>query len=159
MRGRGRRLAAAILDAVTYAALSAVVATIVSAAITIPLGYGLWGVMYGLFLLALFTFGFASVASWPSSAWRSPNLSFDILFRSGDEDDETVVPWVDTEPSAESGGRDQTAFEALVQRLPPARFLPARPADRLPTWVRLYLSSFAIAAVSYWLNIGVGVTA
>lgn len=160
MSTRGRRLAAAVLDAVTYALTAAVVVTLAAALISFPLGQGLFGVVYLQFIVALLCFGFATLVSWPGSAWQSPNLSFDVLFGGGrEEDDETVVPWVDLGPTESSGDPDQTPFQALVQRLPPARFLPTPPSQRLPTGLRLYLAAFTIAAISYWLNVHGGVTA
>lgn len=151
MRAPWRRIVAALLDAVTYALTAAALATLVSALVSYPLGYGLVGVKFGLFYIGFLVFAVAIVVSWPGSAWKNPNLSFDVLFRSGD-DEETVVPWVDTEPSEQSGEPEQTPFQALVQRLPPARFLPATPGRRLPTGFRLFLAAIAIHLTSFVLE-------
>lgn len=158
MSGRGSRLLAAILDAVTYALVAAAIATSVAAILSLPLGAGLVGVKYVLFYVGFAVFGAAIIVSWPSSAWRDANLSFDFLSFGEDEDeDETTVPWVDTDPSTESGRPEQTPFQALVQALPPARFLPARPADRLPTGLRLFLAAIAIHGTSFVLEAVFGV--
>lgn len=155
MSARGRRLVAAVLDAVTYAVAAAAIATAVTAVVSFPLGHGLVGVKFGLFYLTFLVFAAATAVSWPGSAWKSPNLSFSLLtldFLGSKDEEEPTVPWVDTDPSGESGTTDETPFQALVQRLPPARFLPARPAHRFPTGLRLFLAAFAIAATSIILE-------
>lgn len=161
MTTRGRRLAAAILDAVTYALAVAAITTIVSALVSFPLGYGLVGVKYGLFYLGFVVFLLAIVVSWPGSAWKAVDLSFDLIMpapgRGSDRDDEPEVPWVDMEPSGQSGTANQTVFQAFVQQLPPARFLPAHPADRLPDGLRLFLAAFAVHGTSFALEVVFGV--
>lgn len=154
MNTSGRRLVGAVLDAVTYAATAVVITFLFGALVSFPLGYGLVGVKYALFYLGFAAFAIAIVVSWPGSAWKRPSLSFDLLsFDGRSNDDETTVPWVDTDPGDESGTTDQTPYQALVQRLPPARFVPVRPADRVPTGLRLFLAAFAIHGTSFVMEV------
>jgi len=161
MSERGRRFAAAILDAVTYAVAVVAITTLLSALVSFLLGHGLVGVKYGLFYLGFVVFLLAIVVSWPGSAWKDVDLSFDLVVpvpgRGSGSDDEVDVPWVDTEPSGESGTADQTVFQAFVQRLPPARFLPAHPAGRLPDGLRLFLAAIAVHGTSFALEVVFGV--
>lgn len=156
-RPRGRRLVAAVVDAVTYALLAAVLATGVAALVSLPLGFGLVGVKYALFYLGFLVFAIAVVVSWPGSAWQDVDLSFGLLTRGPSEDDEPTVPWVDTAPSGRSGEPEQTPFQATVQAVPPARLVPAPPSDRLPTGLRLFLAALAIHATSLALETVFGV--
>jgi hypothetical protein len=152
MSARGRRWLAALLDSVTYALTAAGLATAASALVSYPLGAGLVGVKFGLFYLGFLVFAIAIVVSWPGSAWQDANLSVDLLSIWRDDDEETAVPWVDTEPSGTSGEPAESPFQAVVQALPPARFLPARPDERLPTGFRLFLAAIAIHATSFVLE-------
>lgn len=160
MSSRGRQFIGAALDAVTYAATAAVITFLFAALVSFPLGYGLVGVKFGLFYLGFAAWAIAIVVSWPGSAWKRPNLSFDLLSLGGNtDDDETTVPWVDTDPSGESGEPDQTPYQALVQSLPPARFVPVRPSYRVPTGIRLFLAAFTIHATSFVMETVFGIAA
>lgn len=159
MSPRGRRLVGAALDAATYAATAAGITFLFAALVSFPLGYGLVGVKYALFYIGFAAWAIAIVVSWPESAWKRPNLSFDILSFGGSDDEDTTVPWVDTDPSGQSGEPDQTPFQALVQSLPPARFVPVPPSYRVPTGIRLFLAAFTIHAVSFVMEAVFGVVA
>lgn len=159
MSTRGRRLVGVLLDAITYAATAAGITFLFGVVISFPLGYGFVGVKYVLFYLGFAAWALAIVVAWPGSAWKRPNLSFDLLSFGGSDEEETTVPWVDTDPAGESGDPDQTPYQALVQQLPPARFVPVPPADRVSTGIRLFLAAFAIHGTSYTMEVVFGVAA
>ena len=120
------RVARAV-DAVQYAlGLTVVVASLLLPA-SFVVGAGLTGVKYGLFLFGVLSMGYATLLAWP----RSPS------------DLET-----------EGVDREETRFQELLRRLPPAAWYPLAPEERYLDWTRLYLatgclwlSSFALEAV------------
>lgn len=126
-----------LLDAVTYAALVAVLVTAVAAIVSFPLGYGWVGVKYGLFWVGWLTFGYAVFTLRPTPPWK-------------DEDERSGE-------SIPKGNAGETRFQRVVQSLPPARFVPLPKVDRLPESVKLFLSAIALLATSFALEAVFGV--
>lgn len=129
MAAAGSRLARAI-DAAQYAVGLTVLVSIGSFLLGLLAGNGPWGVVYGLFVVGILAGGYATVLAWP----RSP-------------------------ASLENEGRDreETRLQAFLRRFPPASWYPLAPADRYRNWIRLYLATGLMLAVSYVLNVVVGI--
>lgn len=87
-------------------------------------GWGLLGVKYGLFLVGWLVFGYGALQLRPRAAWK-------------DDEGGTATP------------RSETRFQALVQSLPPARFLPLAPGERLSTAARIFVGSVLMLATSF----------
>lgn len=121
---------ARIVDAVQYAVgLTLLVAGIVLA-VSLLVGRGLWGVKFGLFLVGFLSLGYATVLAWP----KSP-----------------------ADVGRETHDREETRLQALFRRGPPAAWYPLPARDRYPDWVRLYLASLTMLALSYSLEAFFGV--
>ncbi len=120
-----------LLDAVSYAVWLTVLFSALSAALAVLAG---WrpapGVKYGLFVFGWLAFGFGTFKLLPSRPWKDDEGSVDAL----------------------GADADQTRFQALVQRLPPARFRPVPVADRLPTGARVFVGSLAMLGTSIVLE-------
>lgn len=110
----GASRVARLLDALQYAIGLTVGTAGGLLLLSIPLGVGLTGVKYGLFLIGVLSMGYATLLAWP----RSPS-----------------------DLNAEGVNREETRFQAFVRRVPPAAWYPLTPSDRYLDWVRLYLAT------------------
>ncbi|WP_160134329.1 DUF7555 family protein [Halococcus salsus] len=120
------------LDAATYAVVVVLCVAAAAAVVSLPLGWGLVGVKYALFFAGFLVFGV-------STLWLRP-----------------TPPWKDDEGSA--GRREESRFQAAVQRAPPLRRYGLVPDDRLSPAAKLFLSSLLMLAVSFALETVFGVT-
>lgn len=115
--------------AAVFVAFSVAGAAIVGAAVA-P------AVKYGFFVLGWLTFGYGTLLLLPSRPWNDDDNT-DLL--------EAAVDGEDSE------------FQSFVQRLPPARFRPLPPNRRLPTGVRVFLSSLFVLGTSIVLEFAFGI--
>lgn len=120
-----------LLDAVTYAVWLTVAFALVSAVLSVLVGWpAAPGVKYGLFVFGWLAFGYGTFKLLPSRPWK---------------DDGEPGPF-------EAGAGEATKFQALVQRLPPARLRPTPVVARLPTGIRVFLASLVMLAASIALE-------
>lgn len=126
---RGRQA----LDAAVYAVVLVAVVVGASAVVSLPVGWGLVGVKYVLFVLGFFLFGVSTFQLRPRPPWKD------------DDTGETV------------GTRDESRFQRLVQRVPPLGRYGLAPDDRLSPAAKRFLSSLLLLAVSFVLETVFGV--
>lgn len=120
-----------LLDAVTYAVWLTAAFVVVSAVLALLVGWRVApGVKYGLFVFGWLAFGYGTFKLLPSRPW---------------EDDDERGPF-------EVAAGEDTRFQALVQRLPPARFRSIPVVHRLPTGVRVFLASLVMLGTSLALE-------
>ena len=118
-----------LLDVAAYGVWLTVLFAVLSAVLAVLVG---WrpapGAKYGLFVFGWLAFGYGTFKLLPSRPWK---------------DDDGDVPG----PLAVGAG-EETKFQSLVQRLPPARFRRIPPVQRLPTGVRVFVGSLVMLATS-----------
>lgn len=143
-RNRGRVLALVVLDALTYAAVVALVATVVSLVLGVATGGGVVRGKRVLFVLGFGLMTYATVRLWPTSVEDVTD---------GPGDDAAAV--ASTVPRGTDEG---TRFQRLVAALPPVRWvsLPS-PDDRLSPAGKLFLGSVLALLVSFAMEVGFGV--
>lgn len=141
MSDRPARWAAQAADALVYGlVLTAIVGGGVGliggvlSVLGFPWGWGLVGVKYGLFLFGWLIFGYGTLQLRPRAAWK------------------------EAEGGAALTAREETRFQAFVQSLPPARFLPLEPGDRLSTALRIFIGSLLMLGTSLVMEFVFGVT-
>lgn len=121
-----------LLDLATYGVALTLLFTAVSAVLAVAFGAPVaQGVKYGLFVFGWLAFGYSTFLLMPSRAWKDNDSGYDPFGAPSNE---------------------QTGFQSLVQRLPPARFRQIRPSNRLPTGVRLFVASLLILGTSIVLE-------
>ncbi|MUV61643.1 hypothetical protein [Halobacterium sp. CBA1126] len=122
---------AVLLDVTGYAVWLTVAFAAAAAALAVLAGWpAAQGVKYGLFVVGWLAFGFGTFKLLPSRPWK-------------DDDDGGRF---------ETAAGEDTAFQSLVQRLPPARFRPVPVVHRLPTGVRVFLASLVMLGTSLALE-------
>ncbi|MFW6384130.1 MAG: DUF7555 family protein [Halodesulfurarchaeum sp.] len=121
---------ARLVDAVQYALGLSAAVTVLLLPVSLAVGSGLTGVKYGLFLFGVLSMGYATLLAWP----RSPS------------DLET-----------EGVDREETWFQGLLRRLPPAAWYPLAPEERYLDWTRLYLATVCLWLSSFALEAVLGV--
>lgn len=126
-----------LLDVVSYAVWQTVLFSALSAVLAVLSG---WrpapGVKYGLFVFGWLAFGYGTFKMLPSRPWR--------------DSDGGVDPF-------ETGANEQTKFQELVQRLPPARFRPVPVPNRVPTGARVFIGSLVMLGTSIVLEQAFGI--
>ncbi|WP_336035886.1 DUF7555 family protein [Halobacterium yunchengense] len=128
------------LDAVTYAAATTVAFGVLSGVTSVAVGGRFApGVKYGLFVFGWLAFGYGTLLLWPQAPYK-------------DDDDGGPFELLDA-----GSGPPDTAFQRLVQRLPPARFRPVPHSMRLPTGARVFAAAVAMMAASFLLETALGV--
>lgn len=121
---------ARLVDGLQYAVGLTLTVAILSLPVSLLFGAGLTGVKYGLFLFGLVAMGYATFLAWP----RSPS------------DLET-----------EGVNREETRFQDLIRRVPPAAWFPLPPKERYLDWVRLYMATTVLWLSSFGLEAVLGV--
>ena len=142
-----RRLRQA-LDALVYAAAVTGLVFFVGLVLSLLVGAGLVGVKYVLFLVGLLLFGYSTFQLRPQRPWDT------------EKTDDGGVEVVRADDDMESiGSREQTKFQAAVQRLPPLSRYSIPPEERLPVGLKLFLSSLAVLGTSFVMEAVFGVAA
>ena len=140
------RRARKALDAVVYALAVAAVVFLLGALLGLLLGGGLVTAKYVMFVLGLLLFGYATFQLRPDPPWDTTRT----------EDGEIKV--TRNEPSGEVvRGRDETRFQAWVQRIPPLPWYSLPPGQRFSVAFKLFLASLATLAWSFVLETVFGV--
>jgi hypothetical protein len=130
--GQARRARQA-LDVLMYAVVWVATLVAVSAVVSFPLGGGWVGVKYVLFFVGFFLFGLSALRLRPTPPWK--------------DDRET------------SGEREETRFQAFVQRLPPLGRYGLAPDERLSAATKLFIASVLSLVFSYLLETVFGIKA
>ncbi|SIR54089.1 hypothetical protein SAMN05421858_2722 [Haladaptatus litoreus] len=135
-----------VLDALVYAIAVAGFAFVVGVVVSFSLGSDLVGVKYFLFLIGFLLFGYATLLMLPSAPW-------DV-----NKTDDGGVEIVRNEERGEViGSREETRFQATVQRIPPLSRYPIPPEERFPSSMKLFVASIAVLATSYIMETVFGV--
>ncbi|UPW01777.1 hypothetical protein M0R88_06660 [Halorussus gelatinilyticus] len=136
------------VDGVVYAVAVAAVVFVIGAAIGLLVGGGLVTAKYVMFVLGILLFGYATFQLRPDPPWDTTET----------EDGELKV--TKNEPSGRVvGGRDETKFQAAVQRIPPLPWYSLPPNQRFSAAFKLFLASLATLAWSFVLETVFGVAA
>lgn len=140
---RGRQ----VLDALVYAIVVTGVAFAIGGVVSFPLGGGLLGIKYFLFLVGFVLFGYGAFQLRPSRAWNVDKSGDEIEIERNEKTGEVV------------GSREETRFQSAVQRLPPLLRYSIPPEERFPPGAKLFLASVAILLTSFLMEavFGVGV--
>jgi len=140
---RGRQ----VLDALVYAIVVTGVAFVIGAVVSFPLGGGLLGIKYFLFLVGFVLFGYGAFQLRPSRAWKVDKSGDEIEIERNEKTGDVV------------GSREETRFQSSVQRLPPLSRYSIPPDERFSPDAKLFLASIAILLTSFLMEavFGVGV--
>jgi hypothetical protein len=143
-----RRLRQA-LDAAMYAVAVTGVVFAFGGVVSVAVGAGLVGVKYTLFLVGLLLFGYGAFQLRPGRPWDVDKAGDEVeIVRRGDDENKRSI-----------GSREETTFQATVQRIPPLSRYSIPPEERLPPGVKLFVSSLAVLGTSFAMEavFGVGV--
>lgn len=143
-----RRLRQA-LDAVVYAVAVTGAASVVLGVVSVVLGSGLVGLKAGLFLVGLLMGGYATFLLLPERPWdtrKTGDGSVEIVRRDDSKDP--------------IGSREETKFQAMVQRLPPLTRYSIPPEERLSPGAKLFIASLVVLGTSATMEFvfGVGIS-
>lgn len=143
----GRRARQAV-DAVVYAVAVAGVVFGLGLAVGLLAGGGLVTAKFVMFVVGILAFGYATFQLRPDPPWDT------------EETEEGEIKVTRNEPDGRvMGGRDETRFQAAVQRIPPLPWYSLPPDERLSVAFKLFLASLATLAGSFVLEAVFGVTA
>lgn len=124
-----------ILDVTVYAVSVTLVIALLSAAVSLPFGNILTGVKWGLFIVGWITVAYGSFQLRPKPPKK----------RIGNSN------------SGESGGREETWFQAQTQRMPPLRRRSIPPERRFSRSLKLFISGVVVLATSFLMETVLGV--
>ncbi|WP_276299556.1 DUF7555 family protein [Halorussus lipolyticus] len=142
------RRARQALDAVTYGIAVAAVVFVLGALLGFLLGGGLVTAKFVMFVVGILLFGYATFQLRPDAPWDTK------------ETDDGKVKVTKNEPSGSViGGRDETTFQAIVQRIPPLSQYSLPPEERLSVGAKLFVASLATLAWSFLMETVFGVVA
>lgn len=140
--GAGFRMRQAV-DALVYGLVFTLVVLLVSAAVSFSLGAGWFGVELTLFFLGMSLLAYAAFQLRPAKRW-------DVEFE--DDGYELVRP---NEQGRVVGSREESRFQAAVQRVPPLPRLGLAPEARLSPAAKLFVAAAMLLAASLLLEIAV----
>jgi hypothetical protein len=124
-----------LLDAAVYAVSITAVFAAISAIVSLPLGNVLTGVKWGLFITGWLTLAYATFQLRPTPSWR----------RVGEDAGDTKTK------------REETRFQAWVQRVPPLRRRSLPPEKRFPVALKLFIGGVVVLATSFLMEAAFGV--
>ncbi|USZ66791.1 hypothetical protein NGM10_08600 [Halorussus salilacus] len=136
------------LDAVTYAIAVAAVVFVGGAAVGFAVGGGLVTAKFVMFVVGLLLFGYGTFQMRPDPPWGTESTEDGEIKVTRNEQSGTVV-----------GGRGETRFQSVVQRIPPVSRYSLPPDERLSVAAKLFIASIAVLAWSFVMEtvFGVGV--
>ncbi len=140
------RRARKAVDAVVYAVAVAAVVFALGTILGVLLGGGLVTAKYVMFLLGILLFGYATFQLRPDPPWDTTETEEGELKVTKNEQNSRVV-----------GERDETRFQAAVQRIPPLPWYSLPPNQRFSVGFKLFLASLATLAWSFVLETVFGV--
>lgn len=135
-----------VLDAVVYANAVAAVVFVFGVALGAVVGGGLVTAKYVLFVVGLLAFGYATFQLRPDPPWDTEHT-----------EEGTVKVTRNEQTGSSIGGREETRFQAAVQRIPPLSWVSLPPSDRLSVPTKLFLASLAILAWSFVMETVFGI--
>ncbi|WP_128476955.1 DUF7555 family protein [Halorussus pelagicus] len=141
----GRRARKAV-DAVVYALAVAGVVFGLGVVVGLVIGGGLVTAKYVMFVLGLLLFGYATFQLRPEPPWDTTETEGGEIKVTKNEPSGRVV-----------SERDETKFQAAVQRIPPLPWYSLPPNERLSVAFKLFLGSLATLAWSFVLETVFGV--
>lgn len=135
-----------LLDALVYAVAVAGVVFALGIVVSFLLGSNLVGVKYFLFLVGILLFGYSTFLMLPEPPWD--------VEKTGDGDIEIIQ---NEKRGKVIGSRDETRFQAAVQRIPPLPSYSIPPEQRLSPATKLFIASIAVLATSFMMETVFGV--
>ncbi|WP_137284091.1 DUF7555 family protein [Halorussus salinisoli] len=142
------RRARQLLDAVVYALAVAALVFVVGTLVGLAVGGGLVTAKFVMFVVGLLLFGYATFQMRPDPPWDTEQTEDGKVRVTKNEPKGTVV-----------GGRDETRFQAAVQRIPPLPWYSLPPNERLSIAVKMFVASLATLAWSFVMETVFGVAA
>ncbi|WP_134672446.1 DUF7555 family protein [Halorussus marinus] len=136
------------LDAAVYALAVAAVVFLVGLAVGVAVGGALVTAKFVMFVVGLLLFGYGTFKLRPAPPWGT---------ESGEDGEIRVVE--NDSSGRVVGSREETRFQAAVQRIPPLSRYSLAPDDRLSPGAKLFLASLAVLGWSYALETVFGVAA
>lgn len=135
-----------LLDAVMYGLAVTAVMFVIGGVLGLLLGGGLVTVKFWLFLMGILMFGYATFQLRPSRPWKTEE----------GEDGELKV--TKTKPKGESiGSRDESRFQATVQKIPPLSWYSLPPSERWPVGAKMFVASLVVLLTSFAMEFVFGV--
>ena len=142
------RRARQALDAVVYGVVVAALVFGIGSVVGLLVGGGLVTAKFVMFVVGLLMFGYATFQLRPDPPWGTERT----------EDGEVKV--TKNEPKGNVvGGRDETKFQSVVQRIPPLSRYSLPPDERLSVGAKLFVASLATLAWSFVMETVFGVAA
>ncbi len=129
------------VDALVYGLVFTLVVVVVSGVISFGLGAGWFGVELVLFFLGMSLLAYAAFQLRPAKRW-------DVEF---DDDGYRIVR--PNEDGRVVGSREESRFQAVVQRVPPLPRLGLAPEARLSPAAKLFVAAAMLLAASLLLEI------
>jgi|SRR6056297_2621392 len=128
-----------VADAVGYAVTVTAIVFGIGAVVMIATGTGWFVTELVMFLLGWVVIAYGTVLLNPDRPWKTKRTS------DGD------VQVVETSQQSQTA-REETAFQRLVQWLPPMRWYPLGPDERFSTGVRVFLSGIFVLLASFGIE-------
>ena len=142
------RRARQTVDALVYANAVAAVVFVAGAGLGLLVGGGLVTAKYVLFVVGLLAFGYATFQLRPDPPWGTESTEDGRIKVTRNEETGRVV-----------SDREETRFQALVQRIPPLPWYSLPPSERLPVPAKLFLASLVVLAWSFVMETVFGIAA
>ena len=142
------RRARQVVDAVVYANAVAAVVFALGVALGVLLGGGLVTAKYVMFVVGLLAFGYATFQLRPDPPWDTKRTDDGKIKVTKNRTDGTVV-----------SSREETRFQAAVQRIPPLPWYSLPPNERLPVAAKMFLASLAVLGWSFVMETVFGIAA
>jgi hypothetical protein len=136
------------LDAIVYGIVVAAIVFGAGTVVGVLVGGGLVTAKFVMFVVGLLMFGYATFQLRPEPPWGTERT----------EDGKVKV--TKNEPKGKViGGREETKFQAMIQRIPPLSRYSLPPDERLSVGAKLFVASLATLAWSFVMETIFGVTA
>ncbi|WP_435177491.1 DUF7555 family protein [Halorussus sp. AFM4] len=143
------RRARQAVDAAVYSLAVAATVFVVGALAGLVLGGGLVTAKYVMFVVGLLAFGYGTLQLRPDPPWKTEE---------GEEGEIKIVR--EERPSGTVvNSREETAFQAAVQRIPPLPWFSLPPDERVSVALKIFLAGLATLAWSFAMEAVFGVAA
>lgn len=123
------------LDALVYGLAVTCLFSLIGAAVLLPLGRSIEDVELLLFILGMVTLAYATYQLLPEKPW-------------GVEQTESGLRVTRTDTAVVAGSREETAFQTLVQRIPPLPRYGLPVDDRPSPGVKLFVAALCLFGTS-----------
>lgn len=142
------RRARQALDAIVYGIVVAAIVFAIGAVIGFLVGGGLVTAKFVMFIVGLLMFGYATFQLRPEPPWGTERTEDGKVKVTKNEPKGTVI-----------GGREETTFQSIVQKIPPLSQYSLPPDERLSVGAKLFVASLATLAWSFVMETMFGVAA